>query len=103
MSEKELKMICSNHKISYLKKEILKPSKNGFLMYDLIKKPCKHLNTKNFKCKDYLNVDKPKVCNDYPVFLINNYVMFASDCLAVQEGLLSKYEEEFKKINIKLI
>lgn len=104
MTDKEVKMIVGSkakEKI-YTKSDVLKPSKSGFLMYDLIRQPCRNL-MKDLKCKVHNKDDRPRVCKDYPIFIFKNYVMPAQTCPAVNEGLLDEYIKKIEEFGYKKI
>jgi len=55
-------------------------------------------------CLVYGNKNRPKVCSDYPLFKVKEFVMAADSCRAVREGVLDiKLNEFCKKYNLKLI
>ena len=56
---------------------------------------CRFL-TDDFKCKEWKNDKRPKVCVDFPIFLVKNYVIFSSFCPAVNDGLFEDYIKKIK-------
>lgn len=103
MSNDEEKAIMGYKKEEFIEKGITKISEKGFIHYDLEMKKCKNLNNKDFTCKIHSNSNRPLVCRDYPIFLVKDYVMFATGCPAVQNGKLKSYEEKFKKLGVKIV
>lgn len=102
MGEGEVDLIAGEEKEQLLKKEILIPNSNGFYYYDSSKKPCRNLD-KNFMCSEHKNTNRPLVCRDYPVFLMQNKVMFGKTCLAAQEGLLDEYKKKFENMGFEVV
>jgi Fe-S-cluster containining protein len=103
MNQKETQAIVGNNTEKYLNEKILKRSNNNFLWYDLEKKPCKNLIKEKSFCTIHKNQNKPRVCSDYPIFLVKNFVIFSNTCEAVQEGLLDNYKQKFEILGLKVI
>lgn len=100
MNKEEVISIVGDKELEFSKEKILKPSKNGFLLYDLEKKPCKNLKS-DLKCGIHKNPNRPRVCGDYPLFIFKDYVMPAEDCSAVKAGLLDHYVKEIEGLGYK--
>ncbi len=104
MTDKETKAIVGSKARlkEYEKKEIVKPSPNGFLMYDLEKQPCKNLDSKDM-CKIHTKTERPLVCRDYPIFLVKDYFILAPGCEAVDNGLLENAALELVKNGLRRV
>lgn len=52
-------------------------------------------------CSIHKDEKRPKVCSDYPLFLVKNYIIAADSCPAVNEKLLDKYLDKLEKLGFK--
>jgi Fe-S-cluster containining protein len=101
LDEKELKIIAGNKLNSYIKNKIITQNtdtKNYY--YNLEKIQCRHL-AKNYICK--VHSKKPRVCTDYPIFILKNYIITANNCPAIKEGIMNQCFEELKQLGYKII
>jgi Fe-S-cluster containining protein len=102
-NEKEVNAIVGEHKQKYIEQNILTVNpKTSNYHYDLEKKSCKNLTTKNLCSIHNLN-SKPRICRDYPLFILGKYVIVAQDCQAAQNNLLDKHVLEIVKLGYKKI
>ncbi len=102
LNDKEIDFICGNKKCEYLKNGILSKTKDNNYKYDLEKKSCKHLG-KDFKCSNHHKNGYPRVCSDYPIFIVKGYIITSSLCLAVVFGKLDLYIKNLEKLGLKKI
>lgn len=101
LDKKELEIIAGNKVDFYIKnKTISQNNVTHYYYYNLTKSKCQHLN-KDFICK--IHSKKPRVCSDYPIFIVNNYIVTANDCLAIKEDLLDNCFKELKKLGYIII
>ena len=102
LSDLEITAVVGDKKNEYLKDGTLVQSESGNLIYDFSKVPCKNLFNESL-CKIHKSNSRPKVCQDYPLFLKNNYVIKASTCPAIENGLIDKELKEIEKLGYIII
>jgi Fe-S-cluster containining protein len=104
MTDKETKAIVGSkaNLKKYQKEEIVIPSPSGFLMYNLEKKPCKNLDSKDM-CKIHTKSERPLVCRDYPIFLVKDYFILAPGCEAVDKGMLEEHAIKLEKSGLRRV
>ena len=102
-NDSEICAIVGKNKTKYLKNKILEKSKiTKNYYYNLEKEPCKNL-LQNDLCSIHKDKNKPKICDDYPIFLTKKCVIIAKDCEAAQNNLLEKYITEIESLGYKRI
>ena len=103
LNEKEVNFICSNKKDKYLKRRVLKSTKDGNFTFNHERVKCPYL-TKDNKCSEWKNPNRPKVCYDFPLFFSQDkYIITAQICPSVVNGKLNEYLEKLKKFGLKII
>lgn len=60
-------------------------------------------NLKEFKCMIHKNIDRPKVCKEFPLFICEDAIVVTEDCPAIKQNMLYSYLAEFKSMGYKLI
>jgi Fe-S-cluster containining protein len=99
LTKEESELVTQEKLIYLLKNKIIK--KTDSERYALQINPCAAL--KDNKCMIHNNSDRPKVCNDFPLFLWANKIIHVSNrCLFVKQGLLYPYLAKFKIEGYKL-
>ena len=98
----EIIMIAGEKIEEYTKKRILSMTPSGNFLYDLERAPCRHLG-KDFYCKIWKEENRPRVCQDFPLFVKDNYVITGDLCPAIKEGILDVYLEKLKKLGLKIL
>ncbi len=82
---------------------VLEKQETGNFHYNLEKVgQCKNL-CENGLCSVYKNPSRPVICHDYPLFKVGEYVITASNCMAVQNNILDSKLSEIKKLGFKVI
>lgn len=102
MNEKEVDIVVGKKKQEYLNKGLLIEKEGKSTLYNLEKGRCKNLTKKNL-CGVHKDPNKPRLCDDFPLFLSRNYAIVASTCPGANEGLLDSYLDKLKKLGYKII
>lgn len=103
LNEMEIDFITKGKKEKYLKRKVLKPTKDGNFTFNHERVKCPYL-TNDFKCSEWRNPNRPKVCYDFPLFFTQNkYIITSQTCPSVTEGELDIYFEKLKKMGLKII
>ena len=58
-------------------------------------------NLKEYKCIIHNNIERPKACREFPLFIKDNTVIISEDCPAINK--LYPYLAEFKRLGFTLI
>ena len=101
LNKQQMDAVIGRKQNEFIKSKII-TKKNNISILDMNKHQCPKL-TEDFKCGIYNNKERPQSCADYPLMLANNMLIAASNCPAVQNGLLNKYFSELKKLGVKII
>jgi hypothetical protein len=99
LSEKEADLVIGSEIVKSMKANILTRFKDGKYLLNIGAKdmPCPSLN--DFKCDIHNNMNRPKACKEFPIFLWENKkVRFSERCPAFREGLFYKYLAKFEKL-----
>lgn len=59
-------------------------------------------NLINFKCIIHKNPDRPKACQDFPIFLEGKTIKLSNRCLAVKEGKFYGFIKEMESLGYKI-
>ncbi|MFW5705053.1 MAG: YkgJ family cysteine cluster protein [Nanoarchaeota archaeon] len=97
----EVQIIALEEISEFKNSKILTQSECGNYHYNLEKKPCPHL--KDSKCTIHTNPNRPRVCKDYPIFIVRKFVLFSPSCPAVKAGMLNKFHEKIEKTGFKIV
>ena len=101
LDDKEVQLIAgSKEKLYWKNKIIIQNLETKNFYYNLEKAKCRHL-AKNDICK--VHSKKPRVCSDYPIFIVKNYIVTANNCPAVDEGVLNECLDELREIGYKIV
>ncbi|MDA3855149.1 MAG: YkgJ family cysteine cluster protein [Candidatus Woesearchaeota archaeon] len=92
MNHSQAILILGKFEKEYLKNNLLIKKEGDKYHLNLGAKPCLKLDDK-FLCKIHLNENRPRLCKDYPLFIVGKYVISASSCPVIEKNLL---DEEFK-------
>jgi len=63
---------------------------------------CPKLDENNL-CMIYENKDKPKICSDFPLFKVKNFILMADFCPVSKTNLLDDYFKELENFGFKII
>lgn len=80
---------------------LIKESENKYV-FNLEKHRCLNLGL-DFKCNVHKNVNRPRLCKDFPLFLVKNFVVTASICPAIESNLLESYLKKLEELGYKII
>ncbi|MFW5865982.1 MAG: YkgJ family cysteine cluster protein [Nanoarchaeota archaeon] len=71
---------------------------------DLVLHPfgCPALSPQN-KCSIFTSKQRPRICDEFPIFLRAKTVLFASSCPAVNEGMFEKEIKQLKQQGLRVI
>ena len=58
---------------------------------------------KNNLCSIYKNEDRPKICSDFPLFKVKNFILVAEFCPASKTNLFDKYLKKLEEMGFKII
>lgn len=58
---------------------------------------------KNSKCIIHTNPKRPKVCQDYPLFIEDKSIRFSEGCPAVRNKMFYSFEKQFLELGYKLV
>lgn len=98
----QVKLILGKFENEYFKNSLLIKKEGDNYHLNLGAKPCLKLNDKNL-CEIHLNENRPRLCKDYPLFIVGKFVISASSCQAIQENILSKEFEAIEALGYKII
>ena len=103
-SEEEIHAVIGNKKNIYLKKKYLEVTRSGNYTLNYAKAgQCSKLD-KNNLCTIYKNLNRPKICGDFPLFVFKNYFSLADNfCPAAKLGLLDEYTLKLENLGFKRI
>ncbi len=102
-NKKEIEFICNGKEEEFLKKKILEPSRDGNYTFNHELAGCPHL-TKDNKCSNWNHPNRPRICSDFPLFLMQNkYLITADICPAIKKNKFEKYFDKLKKYGIIII
>ena len=92
---------CRKGYLSLSKKEAALLSDNR--IDEWVKKRLLHkLGKKYFKCTVHKDPNRPKACQNYPIFIKGNKIRLSSRCLAVNADKLYPYISQFLKLGYKI-
>lgn len=102
LSEKELKFVSSNKIFQNISSGFLLKSEKANVLFDLKNSRCLKLTDEN-TCSKHKSKNRPKICSDYPLFIVKNNIILSSTCYAVKNNLLNSYIIELEKLGLKNI
>lgn len=95
LKESEIRLILNDNPKN------LKKRSNGKHSFYLGSNGCPKL--KDFKCTIHNNPERPKICQEFPIFVIDKSVRISSRCLAVRQNLLYPFIKEFMQAGYQII
>ncbi|MFP4118891.1 MAG: YkgJ family cysteine cluster protein [Candidatus Woesearchaeota archaeon] len=101
-SQKQVRVISKGRmRKLYLKKQLTKRTDGGT---DLLLHPhgCPALTPSN-KCSIFTKKERPKICDEFPLFLRGRTVFAASACPAVKKGMIDTELSKVKKQGLDII
>lgn len=102
-NDTEVDAVCGTKRKLFEKKQLLERKDTGNYHFDLVKGGCKNLRDDNM-CNIHDKPSKPRICDDYPLFIPQKkYVIAADSCPGVQDGLLDEYVEKLQELGLKKI
>lgn len=102
LNDSEINAIVGDKRKEYEKTNILTKTPNNFHHYDLEKAPCKNLDCNN-KCTIHKLKERPRVCVDYPLFIVGNFILLSDDRMAVQNNLFVEYVKKLELEGLKKV
>ncbi|HZX44598.1 MAG TPA: YkgJ family cysteine cluster protein [Candidatus Nanoarchaeia archaeon] len=101
LSKKEAALLSDNRIDEWVKKRLLhKLGKKYSFFLGSEQFPCPKL--KDFKCTVHKDPNRPKACQNYPIFIKGNKIRLSSRCLAVNADKLYPYISQFLKLGYKI-
>lgn len=99
----EIDFICQGKEKKFLKRRVLQLTKDGNYTYNHTRVKCPHL-TSDFKCNDWKNENRPKVCSDFPLFFSQEkFIITAQTCPGVENKMFDKYLKKLEELGLKII
>ena len=103
LNEKEIEFITQGKKEKFIKRRILQPTKDKNFTFNHERSKCPYL-TEDFKCSEWKNPNRPKVCYDYPLFFTQGkYIITAQTCPGVMEGEVDEFLAKLRELGLKII
>jgi Fe-S-cluster containining protein len=99
----EVDLIVGDKKIQLVTEGHLKQyqNKSHLLSLEYNKIGCPRL--KNYRCTIHKDPNRPKVCQEYPLFISEMTIRLSSRCLAVRMNLFYPYVKQFMRLGYKVI
>jgi len=83
-------------------KFVFSKTQNNMFTLNLDGISCPKLNFKNL-CSIHKDLSRPRVCSDFPIFKVDNYIISSTFCPAINKNLLSSYYLELEDLGFKII
>ncbi len=102
-NEDEVKSITARKKTFYFKNKTLEKIENTKYRFNLEKNNgCPNLTT-TFTCNIHTNPNRPRLCKDFPIFKVKDFIITASFCPAIENKILQKEFDELREMGYRII
>lgn len=103
-SKEEVSAVTKNNTQKYIDSNNIKKNDFGNFYFDLeTNGGCPNLNIKTSMCNIHKNINKPKICSDFPLFKAKEYIVSAGTCPAVQNKMFENHFRKIEELGYKVI